>query len=504
MPRASTADKATLTADLAYFTKDQIGDKRAMTQDGFLLCEDVPIARTGTMLYGPDESPIEVGPDGLARVSRDEEALLSPQTIASFNGKPVTNEHPPEREVTPATARKYQVGTVLNPRRGEGELKDCIVADLLITDRQTIDEVNRPHSPKREVSAGYEAGYDQIEPGVGRQTDILGNHVALVKRGRCGPRCAINDHATQKEPHMGTRVKVNDKRTRVHLLPHVRKAFADAEAAALEAMGLSPDGGDTDPDLAGGDDGGGDGHTHIHLHMGSGGGDDGTPAPVKDEVDPGAGGGAGGGDLESRVAGLEQGMQSIMQVLQEIKDAQGGVQHQPTGDQDPDDDTAGGADEDDPTKVADGKAKTGDSAALANEYQATLALCEVLVPGFKFPTFDAATPRKKTVDNLCSMRRKALGLAQATNDGAALIAKVHGSEPDVDALSCTDVAVLFKASAGAKSLINTRAVTDSARTVPPGSAFKTVGKTGDGAPTKPQPPRTPAELNAFFAKHYGR
>ena len=46
----------------------------------------------------------------------------------------------------------------------------------------------------REVSCGYEARYEQTEPGKARQLSIVGNHVALVPRGRCGATCSIKDH----------------------------------------------------------------------------------------------------------------------------------------------------------------------------------------------------------------------------------------------------------------------------------------------------------------------
>lgn len=547
MKRSKTADKATPVVDegltLPYFTKDQIGDKRAFTNDGFLLCRDVPIARAGTMLYGEGESPIDVGPDGLARVSRSKEELLAPESIASFNGKPVTNEHPPEREVTPATARKYQVGTVLSPRAGEGEFHDCIVADLLITDRKTMDEVNEenPQKRKREVSSGYEAEYVQDEPGKGRQTDIRGNHVALVKRGRCGPRCAINDHATNKEPDMATRVKVNDKRTRVALAPHVKKAVADATTAALEAMGLGgEDDGDGDGSPADmGDDGTGGG-THLHVHLDSNGKVT-SPAIGTDDDEPdagGAGGGAdatGGGDLAQRVANLETAMQTIGdQVGQLLALAQGGAggagDAGAGGDGDADDvtqDDAGGdgngdadggqADgDDDPTKVADAAAKgkkgtpTADSAALKTSYQELLSQCEILWPGFKMPTFDAKVARAKTIDVMCAARRKSLGMFYSTQGGQRIVNSVQGlaadAEVDLETLACPQLAQLFTAAVGAQRVINTNKVTDSARTTPakPTGNFKVVGKTADTNANKPHGPKSIAELNAMNAEFYAK
>ncbi len=67
---------------------------------------------------------------------------------------------------------------------------DILLADLLITDKAAIESVR---AGLREVSCGYDADYEQIEPGRGRQRNIIGNHVALVEKGRCGSRCAIGD-----------------------------------------------------------------------------------------------------------------------------------------------------------------------------------------------------------------------------------------------------------------------------------------------------------------------
>ena len=87
-----------------------------------------------------------------------------------------------------------------NPRRGEGELKNFVVADLIVYDEETIADIE---AGKREVSAGYNPDYlevlddnGNVVPGVGEQANIIFNHLALVDRGRCGPRCSIGDSRT--------------------------------------------------------------------------------------------------------------------------------------------------------------------------------------------------------------------------------------------------------------------------------------------------------------------
>ena len=178
-------------------TVEQIGAKRHKTPEGFLVCEDVPIARTGWMIYGPNEVPVKTGDNGVAMIHRGPETLFHPETIASFIGKPVTDDHPPSGEVTPENWQQVSKGTVLNVRRGAGDDGDTLRADLLITDRDTIEAID---AGKREVSAGYEAEYETTGAGEGKQLNILGNHVALVERGRCGPRCAIGDHQSTTSP----------------------------------------------------------------------------------------------------------------------------------------------------------------------------------------------------------------------------------------------------------------------------------------------------------------
>lgn len=505
-----TNDRALTHDDMTILTADQISENREMTPEGYMLCRNVPIARAGSMIYGPDQTPVPVGPNGWATISRRVEELFKPETLASFNGKPVTNEHPANREVTPKTFREMCVGITLDPRKGFGEYADCIVADLLIMDQQTIDDIN---AGKREVSAGYMAEYVMgDEPGLGFQTDILGNHVALVRRGRCGPRCAINDHATEEGKTMPQPKSVTVKKpARVRAMsPADRAALAkqiatDTASAAMEALGLGEGGEDVES-------GSGDGDIHIHFHNGETGGDattakvDGQDDEVDSTKDGGGdeaakaaalaaanGNGDAGGDINTRVAAIEAAVAKIQTML---AGKTGDADEEPPTEPKKEDDMDK---KDEPTNDA----ATGDSRALETDYKGTLAAAEILVPGFRMPTFDSAAPRVKTVDNICSARRRAVALAYSTADGQKLINTVHGIANDseyldVDALDCPAVATLFKAAVGAKKLMNNKA-NDSAATVKG-------RQTNDGrqVPAKKSGPKSIAELNALNTEFYGQ
>lgn len=178
-----------------YYSVAQLSDRISETPEGFLICEGVPITRAGDLLYSPSETPVT--PKGnVTVISRTVEDIHDPATIASFEGKPVTINHPDDF-VTPENWRELAVGVVQNVRPGEGDDADKLLADLLITDYEAIGAVKGKRL--REVSCGYEAEYVETAPGRGRQESIIGNHVALVASGRCGSECAIFDHAPQKE-----------------------------------------------------------------------------------------------------------------------------------------------------------------------------------------------------------------------------------------------------------------------------------------------------------------
>lgn len=180
-----------------FYATNKISERISETPEGFLICEDVAITREGDLIYAPFETPIEPG-DGNTVISRTAEDINDPKTIASFEGKPVTLNHPNEF-VTPDNWKDVAVGTVQNVR--PSKLKDgtaVLIADLLITDSEAIKKVKS--NDFREVSCGYDADYVSIAPGRGRQESIVGNHVALVSAGRCGPDCAILDHKKGKEP----------------------------------------------------------------------------------------------------------------------------------------------------------------------------------------------------------------------------------------------------------------------------------------------------------------
>ena len=165
-----------------------ISPNQIETQEGFLICRNVPIARTGEQTYLRRDIDPESNSNEEVTVIREEKEVFDPAAIASFEGKPVTNNHPNEL-LKSDDVRFFERGHAQNVRRGEGEFSDYLVADLHIHDAELIEAVK---NGKREISCGYNYVCEERD-GKFYQTNIRGNHVAVVDKARAGETVAIMD-----------------------------------------------------------------------------------------------------------------------------------------------------------------------------------------------------------------------------------------------------------------------------------------------------------------------
>lgn len=193
---------------LAYYG-DIISPNITKTPEGYLICKNVPIGRTGEMEYFRRELGLDGNPDEIVIVTRDESEVFDTATLASFEGKPVTNTHPTEN-VAPDNWAHYSRGHVENVRRGTGEDSNKMVADLFITDPTLISEVE--NNVQREVSCGYTCEYSALGDGSFSQRQIRGNHVAIVGEGRAGKSVCIKDSVETLKTKSERRTKLMSKK----------------------------------------------------------------------------------------------------------------------------------------------------------------------------------------------------------------------------------------------------------------------------------------------------
>lgn len=178
----------------AYYAS-KISENMARTPEGFLICYNVPIARTGMQEYLGKELNLEgIAEDEIKPVYRYPEDVFSNAAIASFEGKPVTDNHP-QGKVAPDNISRYLKGVATNVRQGTGENIDKVLAELIIYDSILISEIE---AGKREISCGYDCIYEKNEKGEICQRSIEGNHVAVVGEGRAGEKVAIKDEQPKR------------------------------------------------------------------------------------------------------------------------------------------------------------------------------------------------------------------------------------------------------------------------------------------------------------------
>jgi hypothetical protein len=230
------------------------------TPEGFLICRDCVIARTGWQKYEASELPADslkdLGIDGKAAgmidVYRSPEEVFNPATLASFEGKSLCDDHPPGAQfVDPSNIGQYEFGHVQNVRRGSEPLEsgeEALLGDIIIKREPLLSEVR--NNRKKELSCGYD--YELCREGDSLvQRSIIGNHVAVVPKGRAGAEARIIDSAPESQERkvagdQGSTGNTRKEKPKVanlfkHLLGLGLKAYAvDAEpeklAEAAEAV----------------------------------------------------------------------------------------------------------------------------------------------------------------------------------------------------------------------------------------------------------------------------
>ena len=177
-------------------------------------------------------------PDGsIRREYRPPEEVFHPESLASFAGVPVTNDHPAKR-VDTTNAREVMRGVVGEHVRQDG---DRVAATLFIND---ADLIARMDAGKCEISCGYDMREDWT-PGISPdgkpydliQRDIRGNHTAVVNEGRQGPEIRARMDAAEQTDNAAPRGMRTDHMEFEKLYKEAVQTAATEKARADKAEG---------------------------------------------------------------------------------------------------------------------------------------------------------------------------------------------------------------------------------------------------------------------------
>jgi hypothetical protein len=169
---------------------------REIDINGWTEIKGNPLSKVGIFEYSGAQISEKLDPNKIYRVYRPEEELSSEETLKSFRLVPWTDEHAllgkEEDGLTPAEQKGVH-GVI-----GEDVYFEFpyLKANIKVFSEALAEEIE---NGKKELSIGYRCRYHIIsgtyngEPYDVIQTDIRGNHLALVEEGRAGPDVAVLD-----------------------------------------------------------------------------------------------------------------------------------------------------------------------------------------------------------------------------------------------------------------------------------------------------------------------
>ena len=163
----------------------QATTQRTITKDGFLVVP-ATISKVGVFDYLATELGLKE--DGIKKVARTEKSLFGDETIKSFENATLTIGHPKDG-VNAKNWKELSVGVIRNVKR----VGDELTAEAWIYDEGAIKTVQE-HGVEQ-LSCGYDC---DIKPSTVQDADfemspMIGNHVAIVAKGRCGGGVKLAD-----------------------------------------------------------------------------------------------------------------------------------------------------------------------------------------------------------------------------------------------------------------------------------------------------------------------
>lgn len=216
---------------MRFLVAEKLGPHKFKTPEGYLICTDAILSRTGKQEYKRCELFGDAceDPDKIVNVERTDDEVFSDKAMASFENKAVCIEHP-DHDVNAENHNELAVGFVRDIHKGEDNGKPVMMGTLVITDKDAVEAVES--GEYKELSCGYDCDID--DDGEPCQRNIRGNHVALCKQGRAGIARIVDsvDDAGIKVWQVRQGYAIVVKR---YWKQYGRNAFVDATESSIEA-----------------------------------------------------------------------------------------------------------------------------------------------------------------------------------------------------------------------------------------------------------------------------
>lgn len=211
--------------------------QREVDANGFLTVKGCPISSFGIFDYGAGQIGLSGDPSRIVKVYRPESAVADPEAMESFKNVPFINDHEMlsgfQADEGATAPEDYGVSGVLTSNVYYES--PWMRGDLKIFARDVQAELA---SGKKDLSLGYSCDFE-LKPGVfdgqayeAIQTNLRGNHIALVADGRVAGARVLDGLCFD---HLRFDVRPSDKEENI-MAKKVSKATMDNAVAQLKAL----------------------------------------------------------------------------------------------------------------------------------------------------------------------------------------------------------------------------------------------------------------------------
>lgn len=208
--------------------------------NGFWLIEANPVTKEGVFPYTGSQidfsGSLGLEPNKIYNVYRPASELFKEETLKSFNGVPFIEEHEMIGDGCTDYDNRPAGGILFNPTAEPQS--GTVLGNFRIFSESLKDSIEQG---KKELSLGYRCCYEFLrgifkgQPYDFVQKDIVGNHVALVDKGRMGSSVRVYDHNTMVFDSMEA-IKPITKGTDAMTEEEKAKKEAEEAAAAKKAQ----------------------------------------------------------------------------------------------------------------------------------------------------------------------------------------------------------------------------------------------------------------------------
>lgn len=167
---------------MRFLVTEKLSPHKFKTPEGYLICTDAVLSRTGKQEYRRCELFGDAcnDPDKMINVERTSDEVFSDKAMSSFENKPICIQHP-DVDVNSENYNELAVGFVRDIYKGFDNGQPVMLGTLVITNKEAVDDIES--GKYKELSCGYDCDISEDDL---TQRNIRGNHVALCEQGRAG------------------------------------------------------------------------------------------------------------------------------------------------------------------------------------------------------------------------------------------------------------------------------------------------------------------------------